>query len=973
MDCKGAYPQIWAPALRAAALVSPSRSAATGLWKEAVDVDVLRTEATGGEAALAKLSGRRGGVADEDNDEEDRGEEEEEEQVEGEELEDEEPDGSEALRRCLSAARSLHACWSSFPSSSLLPSSLPSLLAISRAAHSLDLESTSNHSNDDVRGELLARLALACNLVDDALPELAANVDHLREEMGVLVGGSSRRGGWGLCWKGAGFSKEEETVRGVMGEAARMQAAAKFRPQVAELSAWLAHARSSEDATSLSSVWVLQDRLLESLHALGLPPRLQNQLDTIVDIDDNGHDDGGGGDDVEERRRVALQRIEVLDNVVAAAVAGAKPLHLDEANVASCVALAEAMQQSASVMSAIESAVPPLHSKLLSLHSACTSGAHLLSLLILHLRYALTRQLHHHSLKTRLSLWASARVPSCASTICMLVFVGTGLIVIGAVLALVAVMARDDKRVRSPRDGLMIGVVGAAMVAGAAIAACALGRVSKRVHEIGQESERASSVVGRESEEIGLPGNKQADVSREAANGYVKHPTRVPLARLGWEGSEHAKEEENVGRVDVKPVVEHHHVRKGAALAADGQAETSPKDDAAGLQQGTAAAQVEASRHQQEEEERALPQAGGGQQSSAELLQPIHEEGEPAPTNKADEEEVEEKEEEEEAPIQLDVKLGLDPVRDPDLLWIAEQALRAPLPAAWEEFDDDHGRVYFHNTLTGVTTWAHPLEDHFRASGSGSGSGSDVEENGVGDALYETRTTDMTLSISQSVFSESESYVHQYSISPVVDVYGIESVSMGASMRNNAHNTSAQRLALKNATAKNNKKRGVALAEWLSGALSASASSAGCSIDFTDEAVARAAKELQLFSHHHHHHHHHHHNNKHNNHHLENGHVLPKPVVVSQPVLESPPALLDLSGAGTPRTVPDAIARLMTRLPETHGGRHRERAREAQGDISSALLQPASEAYYPYVVYPTGQPRNARNPTPPGALSTGDT
>jgi len=59
--------------------------------------------------------------------------------------------------------------------------------------------------------------------------------------------------------------------------------------------------------------------------------------------------------------------------------------------------------------------------------------------------------------------------------------------------------------------------------------------------------------------------------------------------------------------------------------------------------------------------------------------------------------------------------LGMDPVFDADLLWIAEQAYYAPLPANWQEAADADGNIYYFNSMTGVTTWSHPLEDHFRS------------------------------------------------------------------------------------------------------------------------------------------------------------------------------------------------------------------------------------------------------------------
>mmetsp|Transcript_18787 Transcript_18787/g.52341 ORF Transcript_18787/g.52341 Transcript_18787/m.52341 type:complete len:703 (+) Transcript_18787:453-2561(+) len=45
--------------------------------------------------------------------------------------------------------------------------------------------------------------------------------------------------------------------------------------------------------------------------------------------------------------------------------------------------------------------------------------------------------------------------------------------------------------------------------------------------------------------------------------------------------------------------------------------------------------------------------------------------------------------------------LGINPVYDSDLLWIAEQAYDAPLPANWAEAQDQDGNIYYYNTVTG--------------------------------------------------------------------------------------------------------------------------------------------------------------------------------------------------------------------------------------------------------------------------------
>jgi hypothetical protein len=59
--------------------------------------------------------------------------------------------------------------------------------------------------------------------------------------------------------------------------------------------------------------------------------------------------------------------------------------------------------------------------------------------------------------------------------------------------------------------------------------------------------------------------------------------------------------------------------------------------------------------------------------------------------------------------------LGMNLTQDLDLLWIAEQALNAPTPAGWKEhMSAEDGTVYYSNQETGLKTYSHPLDDHFR-------------------------------------------------------------------------------------------------------------------------------------------------------------------------------------------------------------------------------------------------------------------
>ena len=58
--------------------------------------------------------------------------------------------------------------------------------------------------------------------------------------------------------------------------------------------------------------------------------------------------------------------------------------------------------------------------------------------------------------------------------------------------------------------------------------------------------------------------------------------------------------------------------------------------------------------------------------------------------------------------VEYAVYLGLDPQAEGHLLWIAEEGLRAALPAGWTEHLDSDGTPFFCCAATGETTWEHP-------------------------------------------------------------------------------------------------------------------------------------------------------------------------------------------------------------------------------------------------------------------------
>jgi len=64
--------------------------------------------------------------------------------------------------------------------------------------------------------------------------------------------------------------------------------------------------------------------------------------------------------------------------------------------------------------------------------------------------------------------------------------------------------------------------------------------------------------------------------------------------------------------------------------------------------------------------------------------------------------------------LEYAIYLGMDPDADGELLWIAEQALRAPVPVGWEEMMDPFGDLYFFNETTSQSTRQHPMDGYYQ-------------------------------------------------------------------------------------------------------------------------------------------------------------------------------------------------------------------------------------------------------------------
>ncbi|GAB5359527.1 hypothetical protein AAMO2058_000551700 [Amorphochlora amoebiformis] len=58
--------------------------------------------------------------------------------------------------------------------------------------------------------------------------------------------------------------------------------------------------------------------------------------------------------------------------------------------------------------------------------------------------------------------------------------------------------------------------------------------------------------------------------------------------------------------------------------------------------------------------------------------------------------------------------LGMDMEDDSHLKYIAADALTAPIPPPWKEYETPDGYVYYVNTVTGKSSWEHPLDGFYK-------------------------------------------------------------------------------------------------------------------------------------------------------------------------------------------------------------------------------------------------------------------
>ncbi|XP_076781113.1 centrosomal protein of 164 kDa isoform X12 [Arvicanthis niloticus] len=58
--------------------------------------------------------------------------------------------------------------------------------------------------------------------------------------------------------------------------------------------------------------------------------------------------------------------------------------------------------------------------------------------------------------------------------------------------------------------------------------------------------------------------------------------------------------------------------------------------------------------------------------------------------------------------------IGIDPVKEPELMWLAREGIEAPLPKGWKPCQNITGDLYYFNFDTGQSIWDHPCDEHYR-------------------------------------------------------------------------------------------------------------------------------------------------------------------------------------------------------------------------------------------------------------------
>ncbi|XP_032820431.1 centrosomal protein of 164 kDa isoform X3 [Petromyzon marinus] len=60
------------------------------------------------------------------------------------------------------------------------------------------------------------------------------------------------------------------------------------------------------------------------------------------------------------------------------------------------------------------------------------------------------------------------------------------------------------------------------------------------------------------------------------------------------------------------------------------------------------------------------------------------------------------------------MEIGIDPEKEPELMWLAREGIFTPLPKEWKPCQDVNGDIYYFNFSTGMSSWDHPCDEYYR-------------------------------------------------------------------------------------------------------------------------------------------------------------------------------------------------------------------------------------------------------------------
>ncbi|XP_074783411.1 uncharacterized protein LOC141970621 [Athene noctua] len=64
--------------------------------------------------------------------------------------------------------------------------------------------------------------------------------------------------------------------------------------------------------------------------------------------------------------------------------------------------------------------------------------------------------------------------------------------------------------------------------------------------------------------------------------------------------------------------------------------------------------------------------------------------------------------------LEFAYEIGIDPEKEPELLWLAREGIMARMPPEWKPCQHVTGEIYYYNFTNGQSMWEHPCDEYYR-------------------------------------------------------------------------------------------------------------------------------------------------------------------------------------------------------------------------------------------------------------------